>query len=243
MTSDPDEIRSNIERTQQNLSADVDALAQKVSPPRIVERQVQRTRSTMTNLKDRIMGSAGDHTPATGTGAMGAGMSSSLSSARGSVMENASSAKDTVLENASSAKDTVLEKASAATAAAGSVPDAARQRTRGNPLVAGLVAFGAGWLLSSLLPATGPEQQAAAQVKDLAMEKGRPVAEQLSQAGQQAGQELRESARQRAEAVKETAVGAASAVTDEAQSRASDVAGHAQQAGTKVGERARPGGS
>jgi hypothetical protein len=243
MTSDPDEIRSNIERTQQNLSADVDALAQKVSPPRIVQRQVQRTRSTMTNLKDRIMGSAGEQAPAMGTGAMSAGMSSSASSARDAVMENASSARDAVMENASSAKDAVMEKAASAADAASAVPAAARQRTRGNPLVAGLVAFGAGWLLSSLLPATGPEQQAASQVKDLAMEKGRPVAEQLSKAGQQAGQELRESARQRAEVVKETAAGAASAVTDEAQSRASDVAGHAQQAGTAVGERAKSGGS
>ena len=232
MTSDPDEIRGNIERTQQNLSADVDALAQKVSPPRIVGRQVQRTRSTMTNLKDRIMGSAGDQAPAMGTGAMGTGMSSSVSSAR-----------DTVLENASSARDTVMEKASSAANAASSVPDAARQRTRGNPLVAGLVAFGAGWLLSSLLPATGPEQQVASQVKDLAAEKGRPVAEQLSQAGQQVGQELRESAQQRAEVVRETAAGAASTVTGEAQARASDVAGHAQQAGTRVSEQARPGGS
>ncbi len=212
MTSDPDEIRSSIERTQQNLSADVDALAQKVSPPRIVERQVQRTRSTMTNLKDRIMGSAGDQAPATGTG-----MGSSVSSAR-----------DTVLENASSARDTVMERASSAADAASSVPDAARQRTRGNPLVAGLVAFGAGWLLSSLLPATGPEQQVASQVKDLATEKGRPVVEQLSQAGQ----ELRESAQQRAGVVRETAADAASAV-----------AGHAQQAGTRVSEQARPGGS
>ncbi len=238
MNSDPDEIRSNIERTQQNLSADVDALAQKVSPPRIVERQVQRTRSTMTNLKDRIMGSAGDQFPATG-----AGMSSPVSSARDTVTGNASSARDTVMESVSSARDTVMEKASSAAGAAGSVPAAARQHTRGNPLVAGLVAFGAGWLLSSLLPATGPEQQVASQVKDLATEKGRPVAEQLGQAGRQAGQELRESAQQRAEVLKETAAGAASAVTDEAQSRASDVAGHAQQAGTRVSEQARPGGS
>lgn len=232
MTSDPDEIRSNIERTQRNLSADVDALAQKVSPPRIVERQVQRTRSTMTNLKDTIMGSAGDQAPAMRTGTLGTGMSSSVSSARGTVMENASSARETVREKASSAAD-----------AASSVPDAARQRTRGNPLAAGLVAFGAGWLLSSLLPATGPEQQVASQVKDLATEKGRPVAEQLGQAGQQMGQELRESARQRAGVVRETAADAASAVTDEAQARASDVAGHAQQAGTRVSEQARPGGS
>jgi gas vesicle protein len=119
----------------------------------------------------------------------------------------------------------------------------ARRRTRGNPLAAGLIAFGAGWLLSSLLPATEPEQQLASQVKDLATEKGRPVAQQLGQAGQQAAQELGESAQQKAQSVKETMTGAASTVTDEAQSRAADVTSHAQEARGRVTEQARPSGS
>ena len=78
MTSDPDEIRSNIEQTQHNLSADVDALTEKVSPPRIMERRVQQTRSAMTTMKDRIMGGTGDR----------------ASSVGGSVSSTASSAKD-----------------------------------------------------------------------------------------------------------------------------------------------------
>jgi cell division septum initiation protein DivIVA len=216
MTSDPDQIRSSIEQTQQNLSADVDALAEKVSQPRIAERQVRRTRSTITNLKDRIMGSTADRASAMG---------------------------GTVSSSASSVKDALTERASLTADMAGSAPEMARQRTRGNPLAAGLIAFGAGWLLSSLLPTTEPEQQVASRVKDLAAEKGRPVAQQLSQAGQEIGQELRESAQQRAEAVRETVVSAASTVTGEAQSRASDVAGHAQEAGTRVTEQASPGGS
>src|SRR6185437_15537416 len=101
-----------------------------------------------------------------------------------------------------------------------SVPEQARRRARGNPLAAGLIAFGAGWLVSSLLPATGPEQQAASQVKDLAAEKGRPVVQRLGQAGQEAAQELRESAQERVQSVRQTAADAASTVTDEALSRA-----------------------
>ena len=216
MTSDPDQIRGNIERTQQNLSADVDALAEKVSPSRIVERRVERTRSAMTSVKDRIMGSAAETTS--------------------TVSGTASSA-------AASAKDTLAAKASSAADMASSAPEQARQRTRGNPLAAGLVAFGAGWLLSSLLPATEPEQQAAAQVKDLAMEKGRPVAQDLGQAGQEAAQSLRESAQQRAQSVKETATDAASTVAGEAQSQASDVTSHAQEARNRVTEQAGPGSS
>ena len=59
MTSDPDQIRGNIEQTQHNLSANVDALTEKVSPPKIMQRRVQQTRSSMTNVKDRIMGEIG----------------------------------------------------------------------------------------------------------------------------------------------------------------------------------------
>jgi gas vesicle protein len=227
MTSDPDQIRGNIEQTQQNLSANVDALTEKVSPPKIMQRRVQQTRSSMTNVKDRIMGSTAEHTSNLG----------------GTVSSSASSAKDTVASTASSAKDTVASTASSAADAVGSAPDLARQRTRGNPLAAGLIAFGAGWLVASLLPATEPEQQVAAQVKDVATEQGRPVAQQLSQAGQEAAQELKDSAQQRAQSVKETATDAASTVRDEAQSQASDVTDHAQDARGRVTDQAGSGGS
>jgi cell division septum initiation protein DivIVA len=216
MTSDPDQIRGNIEQTQKNLSANVDALAEKVSPSRIVERRVEQTRSAMSSVKDRIMGSAAETTS--------------------TVSGTASSA-------AASAKDTLAAKASSAADMASSAPEQARQRTRGNPLAAGLVAFGAGWLLSSLLPATEPERQGVVQVKDFAMEKGRPVAQELGQAGQEAAQSLRESAQQRAQLVKETATDAASTVAGEAQSQASDVTSHAQEARNRVTEQAGPGSS
>jgi cell division septum initiation protein DivIVA len=220
MTSDPDQIRSSIEQTQQNLSADVDALTQKISPSQIVNRRVTQTRSAVTSLKDSIMGSTSDATSAIG--------------------ETAGAAAGSARDAAASAKDTLAAKASSAADLTSSAPEQARRRTRGNPLAAGLVAFGAGWLLSSLLPATAPEQQAAAQIKDLAVEKGKPVAQELGQAGQEAAQQLRESAQQRAQSVKDTAADAASAVAGEAQSQASDVTSHAQEAGSRVAEQASP---
>jgi hypothetical protein len=130
---------------------------------------------------------------------------------------------------ASSAADTVR-----------SAPETVRRRAQGNPLAAGLVAFGAGWLLSSLLPASQPEQQVATQVKDFAVEQGRPVAQELSQAGQQAAGELRESAQQRAETVKQTAADAASTVKGETQAAASDVKGQAQASAGRVRDQAGP---
>ena len=216
MTNDPEQIRGTIERTQQNLSADVDALAEKVSPPRMVERRVRRTRAAMTGIKDKIMGTAA---------------------------EQASAIGETASSSAASAKETLASKASSATDLASSAPEQVRQRAQGNPLAVGLIAFGAGWLVSSLLPASEREKDVASRMKDLAAEKGRPVAQQLGQAGQGAAEELRESARERAESVKQTATEAASAVTDETQSQASDVTGHAREARGRLSEKARSGGS
>jgi hypothetical protein len=220
MSTDPDQIRSEIDQTQRELSADVDALTEKLSPPRIVERRVQRTRLAVTNVKDKIMGSTSDAYQTAGSATSGVGES---------VSARASAARDTAAGAASSAADTVR-----------STPDTIRRRTTGNPLAAGLVAFGAGWLLSSLLPASEPEQQVATQVKDFAAEQGRPVARQLGEAGQEAAQELRESAQQRAESVRQTAADAASTVKGQAQSATSDVKDQAQESTSRVRDQAGP---
>jgi Protein of unknown function (DUF3618) len=227
MTSEPDQIRGEIQQTQRELGADVGALTEKLSPPRRGQRRARRTRAAVTNVKDKIMGSTASRTSAAGDTA-----SSTASGAGATVSSTASAATGKVASAASSAAD-----------AASSAPQIARRRTEGNPLAAGLIAFGAGWLVSSLLPATAPEQQVATQVKDLATEKGRPVARQLGEAAQQAREELREPVRQSAESVKETATDAASAVAGDARSAAGDVTGRAQQAKDKVTGQARPGGS
>ena len=121
MSTDPDQIRSEIDQTQRELSADVDALTDKLSPQRIVERRVRRTRTAMTNMKDSIMGSTSDAYQTAG----------SASSSMG----------ETVSSKASAARDTAASTASSAADAARSAPDMVRRRTEGNPLAAGLIAF------------------------------------------------------------------------------------------------------
>jgi len=240
MSTDPDQIRREIDQTQRELSADVDALTEKVSPPRIMERRVRRTRVAMTNVKDRIMGSTSDAYQTAGSTTSGTrqAVSDRASSARDTASDMASSARDTASDMASSARDTASDMASSAADTVRSAPETVRRRAQGNPLAAGLIAFGAGWLLSSLLPASEPEQQVATQVKDFATEKGRPVARELGQAGQQAAGELRESAQYRAEAVKQTAADAASTVKGETQAAASDVKGQAQESAGRVRDQA-----
>ena len=237
MTSDPDQIRGQITQTQRSLSADVDALTEKLSPPQIAQRRVKRTRAAMTSMKERIMGSA-----YSGASSVRDTAGARAATARGAVSSTASSAGDTVSSAASSAASTVSSAASSAADAVSSAPDMIRQRTEGNPLAAGLIAFGAGWLISSLLPATSAEQRVATKVKDTASEHGQTVTRQLGEAAQEAKDELGESARQAAESVKDTASDAVSVVKDQTRSAADDVTGRAGQARDTVREQSGPPG-
>src|SRR3954470_16652676 len=63
-TSDPEVIRRQIEDTRRELSYDVDALNEKANPARVVDRRVSAAKGRMTNLKEKVMGSAQDTTPA-----------------------------------------------------------------------------------------------------------------------------------------------------------------------------------
>ncbi|MDF2994094.1 MAG: hypothetical protein K0S37_4608 [Microbacterium sp.] len=58
--SNPDEIREDIERTRADLGQDVDALADKVNPSKIVDRKTRRVRQGFTTLKEKVMGAADD---------------------------------------------------------------------------------------------------------------------------------------------------------------------------------------
>lgn len=56
MSNNPDEIRADIERTRGNLGRDVDALAEKVDPNRVVDRQADRLKSRWANMRESIFG-------------------------------------------------------------------------------------------------------------------------------------------------------------------------------------------
>ncbi|WP_285118921.1 DUF3618 domain-containing protein [Propionibacterium freudenreichii] len=60
MSDSPDEIRADIERTRHDLGRDVDALADEVSPSKIVDRQVDKVRGAFTSVRERVMGAADD---------------------------------------------------------------------------------------------------------------------------------------------------------------------------------------
>lgn len=98
-------------------------------------------------------------------------------------------------------------------------PTKLRERTEGNPLAAGLVAFGLGWLASAIIPATKQESQAAGAVKEYAQD----VAHQATDVVKDMAEDLREPAQQALESVKSTAAEGAQTVRDEGTLAAQDV--------------------
>ncbi|MDQ1582984.1 MAG: hypothetical protein QOF36_1038 [Microbacteriaceae bacterium] len=177
MTNNPDEIRSNIELTRQDLGSDVDALADKVTPSKIAQRQTRKVRSAFTTARERVMGAATD------------------------VMEASTGAVSDVQQNVAA-------------------------KAQGNPLAVGLIAFGAGWLVASLVPASTKEKELAASVKDAAQ----PLMQDVAEAAKEVADDLREPAREAAEAVKATATDSARKVKGEASTAVEDVSGQASEA-------------
>ena len=213
-SSDPEVIRQQIEDTRRELSYDVDALNEKVNPARVVDRRMTAAKGRMSSMKEKVMGSA-QH-----TSSQTQGMASNVA---GSVQGTASSAAGSVQSAASTAADAVQQ-----------APDAIVRQTQGNPLAAGLIAFGVGWLVSSLLPATQKEQQLAQQAETALKENKDALLAPAKQAAQEIGDELKPAAQQAVQEVRSTAQDAAQTVKEEGQSAAQDVQGQAQQSKEKV---------
>lgn len=57
-TTDPDQVRADIERTRRELSDDVDTLGEHVRPSNVAQRQTDRAKEGIGRLRDRVMGSA-----------------------------------------------------------------------------------------------------------------------------------------------------------------------------------------
>ena len=83
MGQDADELRRDIEQTRNGLSDTLDAIGDRVSPGRVLERRKNRAVHGIQSLRDRVMGSASD-------------AQHSVSDATGSAVETIKDAPDTV---------------------------------------------------------------------------------------------------------------------------------------------------
>lgn len=74
MSDSPDAIRADIEKTRAEFGRDVDALADKVTPSKVVHRQTQKMKGAVRGVVDRVMGAAdGAGTAVSQTGSSVAG--------------------------------------------------------------------------------------------------------------------------------------------------------------------------
>ncbi len=129
-----------------------------------------------------------------------------------------------------SATNTGRSLSGTASGATGSLSDTAtgainglESRAQGNPLAAGVVAFGAGMLISALIPASDKEAQAAQKLTEVAKDQGQPVIDQAKSAGQDMASDLKESAADSAQQVQATARDSVETVKQEGQSSAQTV--------------------
>ena len=152
----------------------------------------------------------------------------------GRVRASLSNTKDTIMGTADSTADTVTAAAATAAGTVTAAPEFAKAKAQGNPFAVGLVAFGAGWLASTLFPSTRLEERAGQQVKEHADAVIEPVKEQLAQVASEMKETLQPQAEQAMESVKQTAAEAAGAVKATAQDATAEVADQAQTSATTV---------
>lgn len=145
------------------------------------------------------------------------------------------------------AHDTADSVGGTASSAAGSAADAAAgtghavtARTEGNPLAAGLVAFGLGWLIASVIPVSQKEAQVATAATDAVKEHGAPLLDEAKSVGQEIGSDLKDKATQAASTLKDSAASSGQVVADDAKSSGQTVADEAKSSGQTVTDQARP---
>ena len=134
------------------------------------------------------------------------------------------STRDTVMGTAADIRDGAAD-------GAGGAVGALRARSQGNPLAAGLVAFGAGLLAGSVMPESRTENRLAREVQRTAQA---PVRDNLQESVSEVADRLGERVEAAKDHVVDEAAGAKDEVVADAGERARDVQGHARQAADDV---------
>jgi gas vesicle protein len=224
-----EELRDDIERRRNDISHTVDELQNRVSPGRVMARGRYRVRRWIVDAKDQIMGNKETHYPwqqdalasrqqqqqrtESKEESMTDRMSQAASEAGDRVSQTASEAKDRVSYAASEVRDTVAQ-----------APQQLRRQTRGNPMAAGLIAFGGGLLLGSILPETRTEQDIAHRIEPAmsnamaeAREAGSEVMEDVKQDAEHAMQQVKEKGSEAVQHLKEDAKETAERTRDRTQ--------------------------
>ena len=142
------------------------------------------------------------------------------------VMGTSENARQATSETANAAVGTVQDTAQDVADSMRSAPQAVAQQTQGNPIAAGVIAFGVGMLAATLIPITDAERRAGQQLRDNAGD----LTDQAKDVASEMKDDVSGSVRQAVGQVKETAQDAAQTTKDQAKSSAQDAKEQTQQA-------------
>ncbi|WP_052465823.1 DUF3618 domain-containing protein [Mobilicoccus massiliensis] len=245
-TNDPEELRRDIARTRGNLSQNVNALGEAVDPSNVARRQAEkvedRVKGVGRGIKERIMGSDDDYygeDPRYGNARYAGDRGYGYGNDERGMGDRVSDMGDRVSDAASDAGDRLRGAADQARYSMERAPERVRRQAQGNPLAAGLIALGAGWLLGSLLPATDRERELAVRAKETAQEKGQPLVEEAKSVAQESAENLKAPLADAGESLKSSAQDSVEKVKGEAQDQAGDVKAQAQDSKNTVQDQAR----
>ena len=152
-------------------------------------------------------------------------MANGWRSVRESVMGRAEYADSSTGDSAHGLTDSARDRAGSLADGARQAPDKVVSQTQGNPLAAGLVAFGGGLLLASLIPPSEAEQRMAGTLR----EQAQPLQDELKQVGQRVAEDVKSTAQEGAEQVKQRASEAAGTVQEDVRGSAQELQNQARQ--------------
>jgi hypothetical protein len=206
MGQSAEELRRDIERTREGLGDTLDAIGDRVSPGRIMERKKNRFTSGLRIARDRVMGTVTDTTHAVAGGVHSAG-------------DNASGALDHVREMPGA----VREQTQGAPVLAGAIA-----------FGVGLLVAAAFPSSQAERDAGAKVMEKVEPLKDELTSAGKEIAEHLKQPALEAANQLRDAAKESAQSVADTAKSAAQDTADQAKSAAQTVKDDTQQAHTNA---------
>lgn len=174
MAQESDELRQQIDEQRAEISGTVSEIENRVRPSRIAARRTDLVKQRMSGWKDAVFGSSDD----------GWDRHGSVGTSQDSLADRASGV-------ASTAADTIRHG-----------PERARRETRGNPLAAGAVALGAGWLVAGLMPESRQERKLVARAEPklaeavaTAKSEGEALASELKEPAKEAAEQMQHSAK------------------------------------------------
>lgn len=187
MASRTDELREDIEQKRDDIGYTVDQLQNRVSPARITARGRYRMRQLWIDTKDRIMGNDQSEYP--------------WETGMRRITEQAGTLTDKTADLARDVKEGVA-----------GTPAMVRRQTQGNPIAVGVIAFGGGLLVGTLLPESAGERNIAQRLEPTVT----GIAEEATQVGKQIAEDVQTSAKETIEDLKDRTSVAAEGVKDEA---------------------------